>query len=89
MNKNYQKVENLVTLTYNGKMIGFLLSSDVMVNATEMAKMFCNSKEEYLAKRPSRWLRTKEAQDYIQMLIAVHNLDINDIIRSDISGTHE
>ena len=88
MNKNYQKVENLVTLTYNGKMIGFLLSSDVMVNATEMAKMFCNSKEEYLAKRPSRWLRTKEAQDYIQMLIAVHNLDINDIIKSDISGTH-
>ena len=47
MNKNYQNVENLVTLTYNGKMIGFLLSSDVMVNATEMAKMFCNSKEEY------------------------------------------
>ena len=47
MNKNYQNVENLVTLTYNGKMIEFLLSSDVMVNATEMAKMFCSSKEEY------------------------------------------
>ena len=80
MNKNYQKVENLVTLTYNGKMIGFLLSSDVMVNATEMAKMFCNSKEEYMDKRPSRWLRTKEVQDYIIMLTNVHGVDISDII---------
>ena len=80
MNKDYQKVENLVTLTYNGKMIGFLLSSDVMVNATEMAKMFCSSKEEYLAKRPSRWLRTKEAQDYIKMLIDLFNINIKDII---------
>ena len=86
MNKGTVSVGDLVNLTYNGKIISFLLSSDVMVNATEMAKMFCNSKEEYLAKRPSRWLRTKEAQDYIQMLIAVHNLDINDIVRSDVSG---
>lgn len=69
MNKNYQNVENLVTLTYNGKMIGFLLSSDVMVNATEMAKMFCNSKEEYLQKKPSRWLRSNEAKNLIQVLI--------------------
>ena len=80
MNKNYQKVENLVTLTYNGKMIGFLLSSEVMVNATEMAKMFCSSKEEYNLKRPYMWLRTKEAQDYIKLLTNEHNLCISDIV---------
>ena len=88
MKKDYTRVENLVNLTYNGKMISFLLSSDVMVNATEMAKMYCSSKEEYRLKRPAMWLRTKEAKDYIDMLIAVHNLNTNDIIRSDISGTH-
>ena len=80
MNKNYQNVENLVTLIYNGKMIRFLLSSDVMVNATEMAKMFCSSKEEYMDKRPSRWLRTKEAQDYIKMLISLFNINTKEII---------
>ena len=62
------------------KMISFLLSSDVMVNATEMCKMFCSSKEEYMDKRPSRWLRTKEVQDYIKMLINVHGVDISDIV---------
>ena len=80
---------NLVNLTYNGKIISFLLSSDVMVNATEMAKMFCNSKEEYLAKRPSRWLRTKEAQDYIHMLIDLFNINIKDIIITLRGGSNK
>ena len=88
MNKNYQNVESLVTLTYNGKMIGFLLSSDVMVNATEMAKMFCSSKEEYMLKRPTIWLRSKEAKEYIQMLIDVRKMHINDIVRSEKSGVN-
>ena len=89
MNKNYQNVENLVTLTYNGKMIGFLLSSDVMVNATEMAKMFCNSKEEYLQKKPSRWLRSNEAKNLIQVLIEDQKMELNEILiieRSGVSG---
>ena len=80
MKKDYTRVENLVTLTYNGKMIGFLLSSDVMVNATEMAKMFCNSKEEYLLKRPTIWLRSKEAKEYISYLTNVRKMHISDIV---------
>ena len=79
---------NLVNLTYNGKIISFLLSSDVMVNATEMAKMFCSSKEEYMNKRPAMWLRTKEAQDYIKMLVNVHNLHIEDIVVTVKGGSN-
>ena len=89
MKKNYLDVGDLVNLTYNGKIISFLLSSDVMVNATEMAKMFCNSKEEYLQKKPSRWLRSIEAKDLIQVLIEDQKMELNDILvieRSGVSG---
>ena len=87
MNKGTISVGDLVDLTYNGKMISFLLSGDVMVNATEMCKMFCNSKEEYMLKRPTIWLRSKEAKEYINLLVNVRKMHIDDIVRTERGGS--
>lgn len=48
---------------------------DVMINATEMAKSFGNS------KKPNDWLKTKQSKEYIKALVATNILDPADLLR--------
>lgn len=53
--------------TYQGSEITFQLESGSMkINASQMATVFGDK------KRPTFWLRTKQAKDYIQALTDVH-----------------
>lgn len=73
---------------FNGVSIPFeavLGNPNVMVNATEMAKACCSSKEEYNRKRPNRWLELDSTKEFIQELLNA-GLDgiknINDVVYS-------
>lgn len=48
---------------------------DVMINATEMAKSFGNS------KKPNDWLKTKQSKEYIKALVATNIPDPADLLR--------
>ena len=75
-------MDSLVSFNYNGVVIPFeLTGNDVMINATEMAKAFGSN------KRPSFWLRSQEARDYINAVINVQNLHIEDLIITERGGS--
>ena len=68
---------------FNGVNIPFeatLGNTNVMVNATEMAKSVCSSKEEYLRKRPAMWIRLVDCKEYLHELIDVQKMNIKDLI---------
>lgn len=70
---------------FNGVDIPFeanLGDINMWIDATEMAKSCSKSKEEYENLRPSRWIRSKEAQDYIKELIRSGQiLDSSEIVQ--------
>lgn len=63
-------------LDFNGNLIQLIQSAgfDMMVNATEMARPFG------INKQPTRWLRLKEAKDYINSFKAY--------VKSDMQNLH-
>ena len=73
---------NIIVFDYQGSNIPFeLTGNDVMINATEMAKAFGPN------KRPSFWLRSQEAKDYISAVINVQNLHIENLIITERGGS--
>lgn len=80
---------NLLEFDYEGRIIPFAFNgNDYMINATEMARSVCKSKEEYGNKRPARWLRSQEAVDYLDALLNVRNLVIEDVIQTTRGGSN-
>jgi phage antirepressor YoqD-like protein len=71
-------MENKV-FNYNGTDITFASDENgLMVNATEMAKPF--------GKRPSGWIKTKSAQEFISSLSAVRKIVVTDLIHVKQGG---
>lgn len=80
MNNSEVKFEEL---NFNGFLIQLTQSTgfDMMINATEMARPFGPN------KRPAFWLRSKDAQEYINALVkqsTVQNLHSTDMVKSDV-----
>jgi len=68
-------ITNEVIFKYENTNVTFLAEGgDVMVNATEMAKLF----GEY--KKPALWLRTQQAKLYLQFLTQVQNCTSADLL---------
>lgn len=63
---------------YNGSPITFQIGSNLMVNATQMAKSF--------GKRPVDWLKYQQSQDYINALAEVRNVTSADLVRVTKGG---
>lgn len=59
---------------YNGNSITFQIGENTMVNATEMAKPFDNS------KRPQFWLNNQYTKDFINELAEARNLASADLV---------
>lgn len=53
-----------------------------MINATEMARPFGPN------KRPSFWLRSQEAKDYINAVVNVRNLHIENLVITERGGSN-
>ena len=58
--------------TYEGNAITFATGDNVMMNATQMCKSF--------GKTPKDWLRTNQAQDFINTLSAVRQKCLTDLV---------
>lgn len=70
--------------TYQGSEITFQLDSGSMkINASQMATVFGDK------KRPTFWLRTKQAKDYIQALTDVHICTSADLLTVTKGGSTE
>lgn len=65
--------KNIRTFEYNGNQISFDLSGDLMVNATEMAKVF--------GKRTSNFLSTDYAKRYIQSLCEARKTVSSELVK--------
>lgn len=64
-----------VVFKYGNANVTFLTEGEnVKVNATEMAKLFGNS------KKPNDWLKTKQSKEYIKALVATKILDPADLL---------
>ena len=72
-------MENLI-YTYQGNEITFQNSGNVMVNATQMAKAFGNS------KRPQFWINTQQSKDYIDALSEARNIATADLVQVKQGG---
>lgn len=57
---------SIINFDYKGSEISFMSGSNVMVNATQMAKSF--------GKAPKDWLRTNQTQEFITTLSAVRQI---------------
>lgn len=63
---------------YNGCPVTFCSGDNVMINATEMAKPF--------GKTTKDWLRTKQAQEFIDSLSAVRHISLTGLIKIKQGG---
>ena len=82
---------NVFNFNFNGVNIPFeasLGNTNIMINATEMAKSVCKTREEYDRKRPSRWLRSQECKEYINALVNVQKVAIEDLIITTRGGSN-
>lgn len=68
-------MDNVSIYNYNGSDITFLNDENVMVNATQMAKNFGNS------KRPQFWLNSQQSEEYINALSVARNLATADLVQ--------
>ena len=79
------------TFDFNGISIPFsaiLGNSNVMINATEMAKAFSNGN--YRRVKPSRWIRSEACKRLVKAINKARNLgpdDLTDLIEINNGGT--
>jgi phage antirepressor YoqD-like protein len=73
-------MENQKVFNYMGNEITFFTGDDVMINATEMAKVF--------GKLPSGWLRSQSYIDFINHLSAMRNCIPTDLVKIVNGGTN-
>jgi hypothetical protein len=66
------------TYQYNGYDVTFFKGDNLMVNATEMAKVF--------GERPVDWLKTLQSNVIIKELSKVRNVTLTDLVRV-VKGT--
>jgi hypothetical protein len=64
--KNSQQLA-VIHFDYEGNPVSFMTEGGIMVNATEMAKPFGDS------KRPKEWLRLSQSKEFIQALLDLKN----------------
>lgn len=65
-------MSNLNKFNYEGFEISFNSGDSIMVNATEMAKAF--------GKAPKDWLRTNQANEFIQSLSSVRHISLSQMV---------
>lgn len=64
----------LATMDYKNSQIAFEeINGKMMINATQMAKPFGNS------KKPRFWLRTQQAKDLLKVVSKMHKCNLNDL----------
>lgn len=75
-------MNELLNFKYNRCIIPFALTSnDVMINATEMAKLF--------NKRIADWKRLPSAQEYLSALLKVGFSHLDQLIISEWGGSNQ
>ena len=74
-------MEELKKFEFEGNEITFLTGENTEVNATQMAKKFSAS--------PNDWLKTDSAQRMISAISATKNVDADDLVRIVAGGTPE
>ena len=75
-------MNELLNFEYNGCIIPFALTgNDVMINATEMAKLF--------NKRIADWKRLPSAQEYLSALLKVGFSHLDQLIISEWGGSNQ
>ena len=82
--------EGIFNFQFNGVNIPFkanLGNTFIMINATEMAKSVCKTKEEYLRLRPAMWIRSKDCKDYLNAIVNVRKVHIEDLIITSKGGS--
>lgn len=72
-------MDEVKVFSYNSSSISFFSGKDVMVNATEMAKVF--------GKRPAKWLELPSTKEFLSVLNDVRKLDIA-LIQTDKGGVN-
>lgn len=77
-NENLNNSSNAVVKEYDGYDITFLTGSNVMVNATEMAKPF--------EKRPVDWLQNQQTQEFLASLSEVRKSTSADLVKVTKGG---
>jgi phage antirepressor YoqD-like protein len=76
------KNNNLLEFEYNGSIIPFALTgNDVMISATEMAKLF--------NKRIADWKRLPSTQEYLNALLKVGFSHLDQLIISEWGGSNQ
>ena len=70
-------MDELKVFSYNGSSVSFFNGKNVMVNATEMAKVF--------GKRPAKWLELPSTKEFLSALVDVRKSDIA-LIQTDKGG---
>lgn len=67
-------MKNLQIFNYNDTPVSFQMGNNLMINASQMAKIFGNE------KRPQFWLNNQQTKDYIQVLSKARNLALADLV---------
>lgn len=78
---SYKATQEIAVYQYNGMNISFRNGTNMMVNATQMAKAF--------DKRPGDWLRLPSTKDFISTLSTVRKLHSEDLVSTINGGTTE
>lgn len=73
---------NLSVFTYQGKQISFKGGNCIMVNATEMAKPFGDS------KRAKNWLALNSTKEFLDVLSKGRNLPLTDLVQVTKGGAN-
>lgn len=70
-------MDEISIFSYNGSSVSFFNGKNVMVNATEMAKVF--------GKRPAKWLELPSTKEFLSALVDVRKSDFA-LIQTDKGG---
>lgn len=71
-------MERVSVFKYNGSEVSFMTGDGVMVNATEMAKVFW--------RRPVDYLRLPSTNELIKAIVRKSHIDENQLVRTERGG---
>jgi hypothetical protein len=72
----------VIHFDYEGNPVSFMTEGGIMVNATEMAKPFGNTKS------PKLWLRNDQAKEFIDELTKVRICTLDNLVQVNHGGTN-